>query len=99
MLSQSKNFDAIQQNLFDKASELLKSKTKKVDAWDEFERAIEDGNFVLAHWSGDTGDEKEIKDKTGATVRCIPFDAKEESGKCVFSGKPSNKRVIFAKAY
>ena len=90
---------AIQQNLYDRAENLLKSRTKTVDLWVDFEKAIEGGNFVLAHFCGDANVEKEIKDKTGATIRCISFDTVEEKGKCIYTGKSSNKRVIFAKAY
>ena len=57
------------------------------------------GGFVLAHWDGTTETEEKIKTETKATIRCIPVDAVEEEGKCIFSGKPSNKRVLFAKAY
>jgi len=98
----------IQKNLFNRALNYQIAKTKKADNWDEFTKAIKGGNFVMAHFSGDEKDEAEIKEKTGATVRCIPFDhtqdfqpfdAKEEKGKCVYSGKPSKRRVLFAKAY
>ncbi|MBU6214353.1 proline--tRNA ligase [Patescibacteria group bacterium] len=89
----------IQTNLYKKASQNMVSKIKKVDTWDEFSRAVEAGNFVLAHWCGDAEVEKQIKEETGATIRCIPFEQKAEDGECVKSGKPSVTRVIFAKAY
>jgi len=57
------------------------------------------GGFVLAHWDGTAETEQKIKEETKATIRVIPFDAKEEEGKCIYSGKPSKKRVLFAKAY
>ncbi|MCB0433049.1 MAG: proline--tRNA ligase, partial [Mangrovimonas sp.] len=57
------------------------------------------GGFVLAHWDGTAETEKKIKELTKATIRCIPYDTKDEEGKCVFSGKPSQRRVLFAKAY
>ena len=57
------------------------------------------GGFVLAHWDGTSETELKIKDETKATIRCIPLDAKEEQGKCIYSGKPSSRRVLFAKAY
>jgi prolyl-tRNA synthetase len=57
------------------------------------------GGFVSAHWDGTAETEEAIKNLTKATIRCIPNDSKEEPGNCVFSGKPSNKRVLFAKAY
>ncbi len=91
--------EAIQNNLFERALSLRKDKTVIVDTWEEFQKEIEEGKFVMAHWSGDAADEAEIKKATTATIRCIPFDQPEEEGKCVFSGKPSSKRVIFAKAY
>jgi prolyl-tRNA synthetase len=62
-------------------------------------KAIEEGKFVKAHWSGDGEVEAKIKEETGATVRCIPLDEKEESGICIKSGKPSKIRVLFAKSY
>jgi len=89
----------IQKNLFDRALKLRGEKTKSVDSWDDFIAAIEAGNIVLAHWCGDADVEAEIKKETGATIRCIPFDSPDESGVCIKSGKPSHKRVLFAKAY
>ena len=97
--SVSKLLMDIQTNLFKRAQEYNKAKTKKVDTWDEFVAAIDGGNFVLAHWSGDKDVEAAIKEETGATIRCIPFDQKPEKGVCIKSGKPSNGRVVFAKAY
>lgn len=91
--------DEVQAALFTRAAAYRAEKTVSVDTWDDFKAAIEEGKFVLAHWSGDGEDEAKIKEETNATIRCIPFDATEEKGKCVFSGKPSNKRVIFAKSY
>jgi prolyl-tRNA synthetase len=89
----------IQRSLYNRALDYRKTKTKTVDSWDEFIKAIEDGNFVLAHWSGEKDVEAQIKEETGATIRCIPFDQKDEPGKCIKSGAPSTKRVIFAKSY
>lgn len=89
----------IQKNLFKKALAYRKARTKKADSWSKFVKLIDEGNFVLAHWSGDADVETAIKDETGATVRCIPFDQPAEEGKCIKSGKPSHKRVIFAKSY
>ncbi len=94
-----KTLAAIQKNLFDRALTLQKEKTKKADTWDSFVAEIEAGNFVHAHWCGDAGVEKEIKEATGATIRNIPFDSVMEDGVCIKSGKPSKQRVIFAKAY
>ncbi|MEE9439181.1 MAG: proline--tRNA ligase [Saprospiraceae bacterium] len=90
----------IQDNLLQRAKNFRTEKTTIVDTYEEFKTAINDkGGFVLAHWDGTKETELKIKDETKATLRCIPLDAKEESGKCIYSGKPSNKRVLFAKAY
>jgi len=89
----------IQSSLFKKALDYRKEKTKVVDTWEDFVKEIEAGNFVLAHWGGNAEEEEQVKTETGATIRCIPFDQKEESGKCIKTGKPSNKRIIFAKSY
>jgi len=97
--SVSKLLIDIQKNLYDRAIEYNRSKTKIVDSWDEFVKAIDGNNFVLAHWSGDKDVEAMIKEETGATIRCIPFDQKKEKGICIKSGKPSSGRVIFAKSY
>lgn len=94
-----KTLEKIQSNLYETAMKRLKDRTKSVDTWKDFEKEIEAGNFVLAHWSGDASTEAEIKEKTGATIRCIPFSSKEEKGICIKGGKPSNKRVLFARAY
>lgn len=94
-----KLLETIQISLYDRALQYQKEKTRSVDSWEDFKKAINDDCFVLAHWSGDEAVEKEIKEETNATVRCIPFDQKEEAGVCVKSGKPSKQRVIFAKAY
>ncbi len=89
----------IQAGLFETALARQKEKTKTVDSWDDFVTAIEEGYFVLAHWSGDADVEASIKEETGATIRCIPFSSEAEEGVCVKSGKKSEKRVLFAKAY
>jgi len=90
----------IQENLLGKALEYRKEHTTVVDTFEEFKVAIDaKGGFVLAHWDGTEETEDKIKEITKATIRCIPLDAKEEEGVCVFTGKPSNKRVLFAKAY
>ena len=71
-----------------------------MDDFETFKKVLEDkGGFIAAHWDGTEATEEAIKAATKATIRCIPLDAKEEVGRCVFSGKPSNKRVLFAKAY
>jgi prolyl-tRNA synthetase len=70
-----------------------------VETWDAFITAVEDGKFVMAHWDGTFETEKEIKEETGATIRCIPFDVKSEDGVCIKTGRKSVSRVLFAKAY
>ncbi len=92
--------DEIQENLFTKAAKFREENTYQVDSYDEFKDIIENkGGFVLAHWDGTAETEEKIKAETKATIRCIPVDAIEEEGKCILTGKPSNKRVLFAKAY
>jgi prolyl-tRNA synthetase len=91
--------DEIQKNIFNKALRFREENTFRVDTWDEFKDQIERGGFILAHWDGTAETEEKIKDETKATIRCIPLDAPEENGKCVYSGAPSNKRVVFARAY
>ena len=72
----------------------------RVDDWDEFRDIMKNRpGFVLAHWDGTRETELKIKEETKATIRCIPFDAETEEGKCIYSGKPSGKRVLFAIAY
>jgi len=90
----------IQDNLFLKALKLREAHSFVVDDFDTFKQVLEEkGGFIHAHWDGTVETEKKIKELTKATIRCIPLDGKEEAGKCVFSGKPSKQRVIFAKAY
>ncbi|MBU8892020.1 MAG: proline--tRNA ligase [Bacteroidales bacterium] len=90
----------IQENIFQKALKFREENTFKADTYEEFKDIIENkGGFVLAHWDGTPETEQKIKNETKATIRVIPLDAIEEEGKCVYSGKLSNKRVLFAKAY
>jgi prolyl-tRNA synthetase len=92
--------DEIQSNIYNKALDFRTSMTTTVDTYDAFKEVLDDkGGFILAHWDGTSETEEKIKEETKATIRCIPVDAKEEEGKCIYSGKPSNKRVIFARAY
>ena len=92
--------DEIQQNIFRKALDYRNSMITKVDTWDECVDVLENkGGFISAHWDGTVETEGAIKDATKATIRCIPMDAVEEEGKCVFSGKPSHRRVLFARSY
>ncbi len=90
----------IQKNLFQKALEFREQNTSYVDTMEEFESVLETkGGFVYAHWDGSPETEEEIKNRTKATIRCIPLDAPEEHGVDLISGKPSKRRVVFAKAY
>ena len=94
-----KLLDGIQANIYTKALNHRLSMTTKVDTWEEFKEQIEKGGFILAHWDGTTETEEKIKEETKATIRCIPLDGEEEEGKCVYTGKPSKRRVIFARNY
>ena len=90
----------IQQNIYQKAFNFRKENTFKADTYEEFKNIIKNkGGFVLAHWDGTSETEQIIKNETKATIRCIPFNAEEEEGKCIYSGKPSKRKVLFAKAY
>lgn len=92
--------DEIQQNLFDRAAKYRQEKTQEVNSWDEFLEVINvKEGFAIAHWDGTGETEEKIKELTKATIRCIALDQKEEDGVCVYSGKPSKGRVVFAKAY
>lgn len=92
--------DNIQENLFQKALSFREDNTHHVDSWEEFCDVIENkAGFISAHWDRTPETEQRIKEETKATIRVIPLDAKAEHGKCVFSGQPSAKRVIFARAY
>lgn len=90
----------IQAGIFMKARKFRDENTHKVDTYEDFKRILsEKGGFILAHWDGTSETEKKISKETKATIRCIPLDGKEEKGKCIYTGKPSNKRVVFAIAY
>lgn len=92
--------EVIQKSLFERAKEHRKNETRKVDSWEEFKEIIKTkGGFIYAHWDGSDETERKIKEATKATIRCIPLDEDNEEGLCVFSGKPSKRRVLFAKAY
>lgn len=92
--------DEIQQNIYNRALKFRNEMTTRVDTYEELKKTLDEkGGFVLAHWDGTAETEATIKEETKATIRCIPLDAPEEAGKCVYSGKPSNRRVIFARAY
>jgi len=90
----------IQENLLQKAIDFREENTHKADSYEEFKTLIEDkGGFVYAHWDGTPETEEQIKEETKATIRCIPLNNKMEKGVCIYSGRPSEQRVIFAKAY
>ncbi|MCB0444204.1 MAG: proline--tRNA ligase [Gelidibacter sp.] len=90
----------IQDALFKKALDFRNSHITKVDTFEEFKDVLEHKTgFVSAHWDGTSETEQQIKELTKATIRCVPLDSVEELGVCVFTGKPSNRRVLFAKAY
>ena len=91
--------DDIQQSIYNKALKHREECTYSVDTWEDFKEQIEKGGFVLAHWDGTTETEEKIKEETKATIRCIPMDGKDEDGKCIYTGKPSKRRVIFARNY
>jgi prolyl-tRNA synthetase len=90
----------IQQNLFDRAKRFQQTHITRADSWAEFEQLLEEkGGFISAHWDGTSETEEAIKEKTKATIRCIPLDNAQEEGVCILSGKPSIQRVLFARAY
>ncbi|WP_027419923.1 proline--tRNA ligase [Crocinitomix catalasitica] len=90
----------IQENLFTKATAYRQEQTQEIDDYEVFKKKIEtEPGFFLAHWDGTIETEEKIQQETKATIRCIPLDGKEEQGKCMVTGKPSKRRVIFAKAY
>ncbi len=92
--------EEMQKTIFEKALSFRNSMITKVDTWEEFKDVLENkGGFILAHWDGTTETEVAIKEATKATIRCIPFDTVDEEGTCVFSGKPSQRRVLFARSY
>ena len=93
--------DEIQDSLFSRALKFRKENTYEVETWDEFKDVITNkGGFVMAHWDGTNETEDKIKEETKASIRSIPLDYDDaEEGKCIYTGKPSKGRVVFAKAY
>lgn len=91
--------DDIQANIFKKALDYRSTHTYVVDTYEEFKEKLELGGFILAHWDGTPETEEAIKNETKATIRCIPFDGDTTPGVCMYSGKPSARRVLFARAY
>ncbi len=92
--------DEIQEGIYQKAFDFRKENTTEVNSWEEFKQVLEQkAGFLSAHWDGTAETEEKIKELTKATIRCIPLDQVSEQGVCVYSGKPSSGRVLFAKAY
>ena len=92
--------DEIQEGIYQKAFDFRKENTTEVNSWEEFKQVLEEkAGFLAAHWDGTPETEEKIKELTKATIRCIPLDQLPEQGVCVYSGKPSSGRVLFAKAY
>ena len=93
--------DEVQNSIYTKAKDFRDANTHRIDTWEEFKTAIEADvpGFLYAHWDGTTETEEKIQEETKATIRCIPIDNPLEDGVCVYSGKPSKQRVLFAKAY
>ena len=90
----------MQQNIYNKALRFREENTREVNSYDEFKSILDDkAGFISAHWDGTAETEKQIKDETKATIRCIPLNNKQEDGFCIVSGKPSSQRVLFARAY
>lgn len=89
----------IQDNIFQKAFQYRESVTREVNSYEEFKVEIEKGGFLLCHWDGTPETEERIKEETKATIRCIPIDGDKTQGTCMYSGKPSAQRVVFARAY
>jgi prolyl-tRNA synthetase len=91
---------AVQKNIFDKAIAFRKTNTVKVSSYAEFKQVLEKGNvFIECHWDGTNEDEGKIKDETKATIRAIPFNFEPVEGKCFYTGKPTTRRVVFARSY
>ena len=92
--------DEIQSNIYNKALKFREETTTIVDSYDEFKRILDEKpGFVLAHWDGTSETEERVKDETKATIRCIPLEGDDQPGTCIFTGKPSERRVVFARAY
>ncbi|MDE6378794.1 MAG: proline--tRNA ligase, partial [Duncaniella sp.] len=91
--------EEIQANIYKKALAHREELTRTVETYDEFKEEIEKGGFILAHWDGTPETEERIKEETKATIRCIPFGGDETPGVCMVTGKPSARRVIFARNY
>jgi len=92
--------DAVQEGIYNKALKFRNQMITKVDTWEEFKEVLASkGGFISAHWDGTRETEQKIKEETKATIRCIPLDVVAEEGRCIYTGNPSDKRVLFAVAY
>ena len=92
--------DEIQKNIYDKAQQFRDANITRVNSYEEFKKVlVEKGGFISAHWDGTAETELKIKEETKATIRCIPLGNPKENGACIYSGKPSSQRVLFAVAY
>ena len=91
--------ERIQSNIYQKALDFREENTFKADTWEDFTAQIEKGGFVYAHWDGTPETEQKIKEETKATIRLIPLEKQQETGKCIYTGHPSTGRVVFARAY
>ena len=91
--------EEIQNNIYRKACDFRSQHIIEVDSYDEFKEKIEEGGFILAHWDGTPETEARIKEETKATIRCIPLEGDMTPGVCMVTGKPSARRVLFARAY
>ena len=90
----------IQESLYKKAILHRAENTTEVSSYEEFKKVLDSkGGFILAHWDGTSETEEKIKTETKATIRCIPLDGKIEAGECMVTGKPSSRKVLFARAY
>ena len=90
----------IQNNIYEKALSFRNKNTFRLNKWSDFIEVLDNsGGFISAHWDGTPETEEKIKEETKATIRCIPFDSVEEEGKCIYSGRPSTRRVLFARSY
>ncbi len=96
----SRLLEDMQNEMYARAKKFLDERVTKVENFEEFKDVLENkGGFISAHWDGTTETEEKVKELTKATIRCIPLDAVEEAGTCILTGKPSTRRVLFAKAY
>ena len=89
----------IQANIYQKALDFRLANTREVDTWEDFKEEIKKPGFLLCHWDGTAETEEKIKAETKATIRCIPLEGDKTPGQCIYTGKPSSQRVIFAIAY